>query len=195
MSFSPMVQKAFALFDAANAEDPNSEVFEGVSHPKELLYAQRMTAVLNQFEPDASEALQLTVRCQHIGRWEIPREAYEQNRIGYLKWRQDLKSFHALKAREILEEIGYDSDKIDRVCFLLLKKQLKRDRETQILEDVICLVFLKYYYDAFLIKHDDNKIISILRKTWHKMSEKGQKSALAINFSERGEELIRRALS
>ncbi len=195
MGKSKKLLEAFKLFDEANAQDPNKESFEGKAYPKELLYAQRMTDILNKFEPDASEALQLTARCQHICRWEIPRESYEMNRVGYLKWRQELKKFHAEKASAILQKVGYDEDIIDRVSFLLLKKQLKKDEETQTLEDVICLVFLKYYYEPFLIKHDDDKIISILQKTWKKMSPKGHEAALALSFSERGKELVAKALS
>lgn len=195
MGMSKKLLEAFKLFDEANAQDPNKEIFEGAAYPKELLYAERMTDTLNEFEPDASEALQLTARCQHICRWEIPRESYEMNRVGYLKWRQELKKFHAEKASSILQKVGYDDETIDRVSFLLLKKQLKKDEETQTLEDVICLVFLKYYYEPFQIKHDDDKIISILQKTWKKMSPKGHKAALALSFSERGKELVSKALS
>lgn len=194
MEASQKLNKAFELFDKANSEDPNTEIFEGTAFPKELLYAKRMTAVLNEFMPDASEALELTARCQHICRWEIPREAYEMNRVGYLRWRQELKKFHSEKAAEILTEVGYDPELIERVQFLLLKKKLKRDGETQTLEDVICLVFLKYYYEPFLAKHDDDKIISILQKTWKKMSEKGQQAALQLGLSGRGKDLITIAL-
>ena len=194
MEVSQKLNKAFELFDAANAKDPNIEVFEGQSFPSELLYAQRMTTMLNEFEPEASKALQLAVRCQHICRWEIPRESYEMNRTGYLQWRQELKKFHAKKASEILTKVGYSDEVIERVSFLLMKKKLKRDNETQTLEDVICLVFLKYYYASFLTKHNDDKVVSILQKTWKKMSEKGQKAALELNFSNRGEKLIAKAL-
>lgn len=195
MGKSEKLLEAFKRFDEANTQDPNKEIFEGKSYPKELLYARRMTDILNEFEPDASEALQLTARCQHICRWEIPRESYEMNRVGYLKWRQELKKFHAKKASNILQKVGYDEDTIERVSFLLLKKQLKKDEATQTLEDVICLVFLTYYYEPFLIKHDDDKIISILQKTWKKMSPKGHKAALALSYSERGKELVTKALS
>ncbi|MGD1947741.1 MAG: DUF4202 domain-containing protein [Croceivirga sp.] len=194
MEASQKLNKAFELFDAANAEDPNAELVEGQLFPKELLYAERMTAVLSEFEPEASLALRLTARCQHICRWQIPRNAYEMNRVGYLQWRQDLKKFHAKKATEILTKVGYDSELIERVQFLLLKKKLKRDEETQTLEDVICLVFLTFYYEPFLVKHDDGKIIAILQKTWKKMSERGQQAALKLNFSGRGKGLITKAL-
>ena len=195
MGESEKLLEAFKLFDEANAQDPNTELVDGIEHAKELLYAQRMTDTLNQFEPDASEALQLTARCQHICRWEIPRESYEMNRVGYLKWRQDLKKFHAEKASSILKKVGYDEKTIERVNFLLLKKQLKKDEETQTLEDVICLVFLHYYYEPFLVKHDDVKIISILQKTWKKMSPKGHNAAMSLSFSERGGALISKALA
>ena len=123
---SPRFKKAISLFDEANGQDPNFEEFHGKKYPKELLYARRMTDKLYEFEPAADEALQLAVRCQHLRRWEIPREDFDMNRVGYLQWRNKLKSFHAEGAAEILEKVGYDKDIIDRVKFLLLKKQLKR---------------------------------------------------------------------
>ena len=195
MSESQKLQEAYKLFDTANAQDPNTEVVDGKEHPKELLYAKRMTDTLNEFQPNASYALQLTARCQHICRWEIPRDSYEMNRMGYLKWRQELKRFHVEKASAILQKVGYDKESIERVNFLLLKKQLKKDEETQTLENVICLVFLKYYYEPFLTKHDDDKIISILQKTWKKMSPKGHEAALKLSYSKKGLALVLKALS
>ncbi|UII77769.1 DUF4202 domain-containing protein [Flagellimonas sp. HMM57] len=195
MGISTKQAEAFRLFDEANRKDPNSEVFEGKSYPKELLYAQRMTETLNAFAPEASEALRLTARCQHICRWEIPRDAYEMNRTGYLKWRQELKKFHAQKSRELLEIAGYDNDLIEQVEFLLLKKQLKKNEETQTLEDVICLVFLNYYFEPFAAKHDNTKVIDILQKTWRKMSKKGQQAALKLHFSEKSANLIQQAIT
>ena len=195
MGDSVKQEEAFRLFDEANSKDPNIEIYKGRSYPKELLYAQRMTDSLNSFEPQASEALQLTARCQHICRWEIPRDSYEMNRAGYLKWRQDLKKFHVQKSRALLETVGYDNSLIEQVEFLLMKKQLKKNEETQILEDIICLVFLEYYFEPFAAKHDDLKVIDILQKTWRKMSEKGQKTALSLPLSEQSIRLIQRAIS
>ncbi len=188
------LKKAFRLFDAANEEDPNIEVWQGKEYPKELLYAIRMTNKLNSFAPEASEALQLTARCQHIRRWEIPRESYEMNRAGYLKWRQDLKKFHAEKAGNILKEVGYSQEMIDQVAFLLEKKQLKKNSETQTLEDVICLVFLEFYFEPFSHKYPEEKLLDILQKTWRKMSDRGHKAALKLPLSKDSLELIGKAL-
>ncbi|HAF77330.1 MAG TPA: DUF4202 domain-containing protein [Maribacter sp.] len=186
---------AFQQFDEANKQDPNTEVFEGTTYPKEVLYGIRMTERLNAFDPNASEALRLTARCQHICRWEIPRESYEMNREGYLRWRQELKKFHATKAASILEDIGYDKETIDNVKFLLQKKQLKKNEETQTLEDVICLVFLEFYFEPFAHKHPEDKTIDILQKTWRKMSTKGQEAALELPLSKFSLDLITKALN
>lgn len=194
MTASDTLHKAFALFDKANADDPHIEVFAGKNYPKELLYALRMTEKLNTFEPEASEALQLTARCQHICRWEIPRESYPMDRPGYLKWRQDLKKFHAEKASAILAEVGYGAEVIEKVAFLLEKKQLKKNPETQTLEDVICLVFLEFYFEAFAQKYEEDKLIDILQKTWRKMSERGQAAALKLPLSPPALDLIGKAL-
>lgn len=187
-------QSAIQLMDEANKADPNRETWEGKAYPKELLYAQRMTACLDQFEPNASEALQLAARSQHICRWEIPRANYPKTRLGYTQWRNQLKSFHAQKAGEILKKAGYDEEMIARVQFLILKKRLKLDAETQTLEDVICLVFLTYYLKAFATQNTTEKLIGILRKTWRKMSDRGQKTALEWPLPPKVKQLLRQAL-
>ena len=186
---------AYNAFDKANANDPNIEIVNGKETPKELIYGQRMTQVLDSFAPNAELALKLAARCQHICRWEIPRKDYEMNRVGYLTWRSDLKKFHAKKAAEILEKLEFETETIERVAFLLQKKKLKKDNDTQTLEDVICLVFLEFYYEDFFQKHEDKKVIDIVQKTWHKMSDKGHDAALKISYSEKGFSLIQKALS
>ena len=194
MASSDKLEKAFILFDKANEQDPNKEIFEGKEYAKEVLYAIRMTEKLNSFAPNASEVLQLTARCQHICRWEIARDSYEMNRTGYLTWRQDLKKYHAKKASALLESIGYEQETIDNVAFLLEKKQLKKNKETQTLEDVICLVFLEYYFEPFAQKYSEEKLIDILQKTWRKMSKEGQEAAVKLPLSANSLTLVGKAL-
>ena len=186
---------AIARFDAANAEDPTTEVFQGVVYPKELLYAQRMTAWLDNIAPEASEALRLAVRCQHIQRWTIPRHTYAMDRHGYLRWRTTLAKFHADTAAAILRDVGYDDATIQRVQTLLRKERLKRDPEVQCLEDVICLVFLEHYLAAFATQHDEVKVLDILRKTWTKMSPRGHEVALTLPMSPEARRLVEQALT
>ena len=186
--------KAVEAFDQANSKDPNSETSGGKEYPKELLYARRMSEWLDRFEPDASETLKLAARCQHIERWVIPREEYPMNRPGYLKWRNALKRYHADRAGEILNKAGYDREIIDRVRELVMKKGLKTDPEAQTLEDVVCLVFLQYYFEDFAEKHNEEKIVNILQKTWRKMSPRGQETALQLNLSEPAHQMIEKAL-
>ena len=187
--------EALRRFDAANAEDPNTEVYEGKTYPKELLYAQRMTVWLDQLAPDASEALQLAARCQHIRRWMIPRRDYPMDRRGYLRWRTRLYTFHAETGGDILRDVGYDDATISRVQTLLRKERLKRDAEVQCLEDVICLVFLESYFADFATQHDEAKIIGIVQKTWKKMSRRGQEVALTLNLSAPALQLVEKALA
>jgi len=186
---------AIVRFDAANAEDPTTEMFQGVVYPKELLYAQRMTTWLHQLAPDASEALRLAVRCQHIRRWTIPRHTYPMDRTGYLRWRTTLAKFHADTAAAILREVGYDDATIRRVQTLLRKESLKRDPAVQCLEDVICLVFLENYLVEFAAQHDEAKIIDILQKTWKKMSPHGHEVALTLPMSPEARRLVEQALA
>ena len=190
----PRFQNAMQRIDAANAKDPNAEMVADTVVAKELLYSNRMLARLIDFAPNASEELQIAAKAQHICRWEIARNSYPMDRVGYLKWREALKKYHASKTTSILKEVGYENAFIDRVCFLIEKKLLKKDAETQLLEDVICLVFLEFYLEDFVQKHDTEKLKNIIVKTWNKMSENGQQTALTLSFSPSNLQLIKEAL-
>jgi len=186
---------AIALIDKKNAGDTNTYHSHGIEFSKELLYSKRMSQKLLQFKADASEALQIAARAQHICRWKIARNEFPMDRVGYLKWRERLKRMHAEITGDILLEVGYDKVLIDRVSFLINKKMIKKDEESQTLEDVICLVFLDYYFEEFANKHDDKKIISILQKTWGKMSKQGHDFAMSLNFSDKSFALIKQAIN
>ena len=188
------LEQTLAAFDAVNAQDPNTEIIHGKAISKELIYSQRMSDQLHKFLPGASEALQLAARSQHICRWKIPRSDYPMDRQGYKKWRLDLAVFHGETAEEILQANGYDKTLIHRVKDLLLKRSLKRDAEVQVLEDVICLVFLEFYLDDFASKHDEAKLIDIIQKTWNKMSESGHAAALKLPLSSAMLSLVTKAL-
>jgi hypothetical protein len=187
--------EAMRRFDEANSEDPNREVVDAVSYPKELLYAQRLTAWLDRFAPEASEALRLATRSQHIRRWAIPRDHYPMDRRGYLEWRTTLAKFHADTAATILREVGYEEATIQRVRSLLRKEGLKRDPEVQCLEDVICLVFLESYCADFAGQHDAAKTVGILCKTWSKMSSRGREVARTAGLRMDVQRLIEAALT
>ena len=191
-------QQAIEKFDAANAQDPNQEMSDGKSYPKELLYAQRMTAMLDRFAADASEAVQLAVRCQHICRWKSPRNAYPMDGVGYKQWRTDLYKFHGETAGAIMREVGYDDEMIGKVQALLRKEKLKVNPETQMLEDVVDLVFLQHYLADFVTKYshyEEEKLLGILRKTWRKMSDNGHAAALKLDYTPEILAVIQKALA
>lgn len=184
-----------ALIDEANRKDPRREWWEGEFFPKEWLYGQRMSAWLGRLVPDASELLQIAVRAQHMCRWEHPRSSYEEGRAGYLRWRCDLYAFHAQRALEVMQAVGYDRAAMDRVRELLLKKSIVTDPEASRVEDVACLVFLEFYFADFSSSHEEEKIIRILQKTWGKMSPLGRAAAGTIAFSPEAQRILKKALS
>ncbi len=189
-------KRTLAAFDAANRQDPRLDYDEeGNPVPKELLYAWRMSSVLAKFAPDASEGLQLAARCQHIRRWTVPRDSYPMDRKGYLQWRTHLKKFHSEQAAAIMQTEGYGSKTISQVVDLLIKRNLNRDSEMQTLEDVICLVFLQYYFADFQEQHSIEKVGPIVMKTWNKMSDAAQTAAVMAAFAGREAELIHRILT
>jgi len=188
-------KKAMDAFDQYNSKDPNHEIVNGQPVPKELLYAQRMTERLLIFHPESSQYLQLAARSQHIGRWEIPRSQYSIDKKGYFQWRNKLKEHHASIVEPILKETGYDEFTIEKVKVLLLKKDLTTNSDTQALEDVVCLVFLGYYIEEFAEKHEDEKVVDILRKTIKKMSAKAIQAVEQLSLSNKIKSLIHAAVN
>lgn len=177
-----LCQAAIAAFDKANSEDPNQEVFNGKEYSKELLYAQRMTEMQERYAPEASEAVTLACRAQHIQRWKSPRSDYPMDKKGYMLWRTNLYKFHAETAGSLMKSVGYDDEMIARVKSIVGKKDLKTNADTQLMEDVVGLVFIEHYMLHFASQkpdYDEAKWILIIKKTWDKMSERAHEFALA----------------
>ena len=188
-------ESALRRFDEENSRDPNHEAVDGIPHPRELLYAQRLVNWVLRLCPGASEELRLAARCQHICRWEIPRQSYPMTRAGYLQWRATLKKFHAQKAGDILREAGYPEEVIRRVQDLNLKKHFPDDPEARVLEDALCLVFLEFQFADLAAKTAADKTINALQKSWQKMTEAARAEALKLNYGEREKALLERALN
>ena len=189
------LDRAFALIDQANAEDPNRISIGDSMQPAERIYGERMSDMLAQHFPGASELLQIAARAQHIQRWKVPRTDYPDGRAGYHRWRNELKRLHAEWTAAILLDCGYSSDEAQRTGSLIRKENLKSDPETQALEDTACLVFLTHYASSFAAKHDEAKCIAILAKTWAKMSAEGRKGALTLDLPAPVRELLKKAVT
>ncbi|MCV2864297.1 DUF4202 domain-containing protein [Defluviimonas sp. WL0075] len=165
---------ALAAIDVANTQDPDTH--EG--RPAALLYGERMSDELARLFPDASDVLQIAARGQHIERWTSPRDSYPEGRAGYLAWRRDLGAFHARRVAEIMRDAGYDEAEAERAGTLLRKEGIKRDAEVQALEDVICFVFLRWYFAPFADGRDADALLRIVEKTARKMSANARARAL-----------------
>jgi len=196
--FKPRDPNRFATalrrFDEENARDPHAEQVAGVAHPRELLYAQWLTDWVLKLCPAASEELRLAARCQHLCRWMVPRDSYPLTRAGYLKWREGLKHIHAQKAGEILREVGYSEEVITRVQGLNLKKDFPHDAEGLVLEDALCLVFLEHQFGDLASKTAEEKMISVVQKTWKKMTPGAHAVALTLAYDPHAHTLIEKAL-
>jgi len=188
-------QSAIERFDAENARDPNTEMADGVACPRELLYAKRLTQWVLRLAPDADEVLLLAARCQHLCRWMIPRQTYPMTRAGYLRWRNELKTFHGQTAARILTEAGCPEPVIQKVCELNLKKNFPRDPQSRILEDALCLVFLEFQLAGLARKTAEDKMINAIQKTWKKMTAAARQQAMALPLAGKEKQLLERALS
>jgi len=193
---NPQFAEAIREFEAAHGEDPKITEVDGRQVPWSLHYHKRLAHWVKQLEKTPSEALLLAAHCQHIRRWTIPRSSYPMNRNGYRQWRKTLARFHAQEAAQILKAVGYEEETIQRLKQLLLKIRLKLDPEVQLFEDAICLVFLENEFSDFAEKHDQEKLISILQKTWKKMSSRGHRAALELTerLPAKAAQLVKKAL-
>ena len=187
------LQRALARIDQLNSEDPNTELVDGISTPRELAYAQRLTDWVLRLDPNASETLRIAARGQHVQRWTVPRERYERNRRGYLRWREVLKAFHAKTVTEIMQQEGFPDEMIQRVRMTILKKSLATDPEAQTIEDALCLLFLETQLSDLRRKEPEEKMLEILRKTWQKMSERARGEALQLPLAPEDRALLLRS--
>jgi hypothetical protein len=187
-------ETALRRFDEENARDPNAHLQDGISGPRELVYARWLSDWVLRLKPDASEALRLASRSAHLCRWAIARGTYPMTRAGYLRWRGDLKKFHAQKVGEIRGEVGYSEDLVIQVQGLVSKRAFPADPESCVLEDALCLVFLERQFGDLARKSSDEKLINALQKTWKKMTPTGQAIALTLTYGPRERSLPDRAL-
>ena len=197
MTANDRFDKVIRAIDAANAGDPRSTTVAGATRPYEVVYAERMTQRLAAMYPDASENLRIAARAQHIRRWDIPRASYPEGRNGYNDWRKACREHHGKVISAIMAEHGYAQDDIDRVVMLIKKEQLKKDRESQALENVVDVVFVEHYIDEFLAKYssyDEDKVLDIVGKTLRKMSPKGHQAALTLDLPQAKRDLIMKAV-
>jgi hypothetical protein len=185
--------RARELTDAAHAADPRRAA-DG--RPAELVYADRMEGWVARLVPDAPPLLRLAARCQHLERFLVPRTTFPEGKVGYLQWRKSLYHRQAERARELLRQAGVAEPDAAEVATWVSKTGLKTNPGTQALEDAACLVFLENEIEAFAAQHADyprEKFIDILRKTWRKMSPRGQELARGLDLPPAIAALVREA--
>ena len=196
---SSRLTTVLTAIDKINSEDPNQTMVDGNSQPNELLYGQYMTTCLTQYFPQSNELLQIAVRAQHIKRWQLKRTEFEAGKAGYYQWRIAQGKFHAKLAKSLMLENGFVENEAETTACILRKEKLKTNTDTQTLEDVACLVFLQYYFDAFAAKYTETdneaKIIRIVKMTWGKMSERGHEIALSLTLPDHLAALVGKALA
>src|SRR6185437_5798915 len=103
----PLIEDVLKAIDTFNQQDPKKIMVQGKSEPYEWVFSRWLSRCVETLAPEASEALRIAARGQHIGRWTSPRESYPMDRTGYLRWREDLKRFHAKTVGELMAKEGY----------------------------------------------------------------------------------------
>ncbi len=174
--------QARASIDQAHAADP-TRAPDG--RAAEQIYADRIEAWVARLVPDASPVLRLAARAQHLERWTVPRASHPMDKPGYLAWRRSLYTRQAERARSLLLAAGVGVEEATDVATWVSKTGLKTNPGTQALEDAACLVFLENEIGAFAAQHAEyprEKFVDILRKTWRKISPRGQEFARGLDL-------------
>jgi len=190
-----LITEALIIFDEINSKDPNKILVDGQEVSFELAFSNRLSSWINRLSSSPSDALLLASRCQHIERWTIARGSYPTGKTGYLNWRSDLAKFHAKRSAQILTDLGLEEELIEEVRTINQKKAIKLNADAQIMEDALCLEFLDFQLEKFAQKYEDQKIVTILKKSWKKMSGNGRKHALDISYPEHILVLIQQAIN
>ncbi len=186
--------RARQLIDAAHAADPTCGP-DG--QPAELVYAGRVEAWVVKLVPNASPILRLAARCQHLERWSVPRASFPEGKAGYLAWRKSLYAKQAARAKELMVIAGVSAAEADEAATWISKTGLKHNAGTQALEDAAVLVFLENEISAFAASHTDyprEKFVDILKKTWRKLSPRGQELARSLQLPPHIAALVKEAV-
>ena len=187
--------KARDLIDAAHAADPKRAP-DG--RAAELVYAERMESWVVRAAESATPLLRLAARCQHLERWSVPRDSYPLDKPGYHAWRRSLYVKQADRAKALLLQAGVSATEATDVATWVSKTSLKTNPGTQALEDAACLVFLENEIQAFAAQHAEyprEKFVDIIRKTWKKISQRGQALAKTISLPPGIAALVQEAIS
>ena len=185
--------EAIERIDAANREDPRTELVDGKPQPREFLFAQRVYEWVCKLVNDPSEELLLAARAHTLRRWLIPRDRYPKTTVGYHQWRDALAEFHADEAESILRAVGYADEKIQKIRAFITKKNWPEDNEARALEDADCLVFLGTKLRDYTDTWEESKALRILQGTLRKMTPDGRARALQLKLGNRERELVQRA--
>lgn len=197
-AFSARFERAIAEIDGLNAADPRRDRVDDVDHPREIVYAERLSRCLASLYPDASELLCLAARAQHVCRWQIARQDYPQGRDGYQAWRLACREHHVALTTAVMQRCGYADPEIAHVAKIIRKQELKRDPDSQALENAVAVTFAAHYLSDFVASHgdyDDAKLQGILRKTMRKLDDKGRDAIKALSVSPAIARLVAASLS
>jgi len=185
--------RAVRAFDALNSADPT---LDASGRPRELAKADWLSGWISRLEPEASVALRLAARCQHLMRWTVKRSEFPDGPAGYHAWRRHMAEFHAQEAEKVLREAGYQDDMVTSVRRIVLKQGMKQHADVQCMEDALCLSFLEHDLGGFARGQNEEKLLRILRETWRKMSPRAHALAAELlpSLPEELRALVARAL-
>jgi len=151
---------------------------------EESLYATRMVEQLKKYYPQANQLLEISALAHHLKRWEIARSIYPMDKQGYFQWRRHVAKHQLAILTEVLDKEGIANEEQETIISVLKKENIKKLEESQVIEDVACMVFVQHYLEPFAAPHDKQKVVDIVRKTMLKMSQHAINETAQLPLSE-----------
>ncbi len=185
-----LYKKATQAIENVHQSDASTTYENEMEWAAELIYSERMLQILDHLEPNPSFELKLAAQCQHLERWIVNRGSYPMDRKGYHQWRKAVMDYQLGKTSEILTSVGIDQDDITSILEIISRKGVKHPYESQLIIDVSCVVFIKWYLDPFAEKHEHDKVIDILAKTAKRMTPKALELVSTFKLSENSAKLL-----
>lgn len=175
----PRIGHVLAAFEEIGRKDPRLVVIDGTTYPRQLGEAKLLVHFIAQMVDPISDALFLACHCQHLGRFESPRSEFPQDNAGYKAWRTEASRRSSERSANLMKEFGFEASIIERVSKIVSKQGRATNPEVQIMEDALCLTFLILDAEDFVLRHTEEEMTRILKRTWMKMSETGHRTALS----------------
>lgn len=216
----PQLEKALALIDEANSEDPTRVTVDGQSLPYRLAYSRWMTEWVKRIDPKASDELLILARGRSIQSWklaDIKRDDYAPNTPGQRQWEMDRKKWLAQRLVDVVKEAGYGESTWNMIEDVMMSKNVPDPRDIrkydligvfgminyrtlratciiQTLDDAEALLFLDKNFGELFNRMPADEVAVVCKRELSRLSQRGIVTVLKQKWSPVQQRLLQKVL-